>query len=59
MTHPPALKLRVYMEPQRVAETKRRLRILASYRDTSVSALLSEVITDFLDKHLPNESYPS
>ena len=64
MTHPqdlkyPALKLRVYMEPQRVAESKRRLRILATYRDIDVSTLSNEDITDFLAKHLPNESYPS
>lgn len=61
MTHPndlnhPALKLRVYMEPQRVADFKRRLKILAAQRGCSISKLVAEVLSDFLDKHLPYES---
>lgn len=63
MTHPndlkhPALKLRVYMEPQRIAETRRPLKILAALRNTTISSLIAEAIADVLDKHLPNESYP-
>jgi hypothetical protein len=64
MTHPndlkhPALKLRIYMEQKRVAETKRRLKILSALRDTSISSLIDEAIADYLNKHLSNESYPS
>jgi hypothetical protein len=63
MTHPhdlkhPALKLRVYMEPQRIAETRRRIKILAAIRSTTISSLIAEAVSDFLDKHLPNESKP-
>ena len=61
MTHPndlkhPALKLRYYIHPQRIAETKRQLRILTAIRDTSISSLIAEAIADFLSKHQPNES---
>jgi hypothetical protein len=64
MTHPndlkhPALKLRIYVEQNHVAETRRQLKILSALRDTSISSLINEAIADYLNKHLSNESYPS